>query len=317
MNPGRFIVSTGRCGSTLLSDLLASHPSVLAVSELFSSLQPDAFPQQILDGAELWRLLSTPRELWTLALRQRIEPPELLYPVDDPHAAFGRAGGVAPIAAVCLPAISSDPDRLYRDLAEAVPRFEPGPIGVQYGRLFDWLARRLGKPVWIERSGGSLVYVADIARAFPRARVLHLYRNGPDVALSMSRHPFFRFQLGAEGPPTQEPASARRFGVRWSAMVVRGLDSLAALPPSDVIHLSYEELLANPAEALGRTAQFFGIEATREWIGQAASSIQPRRSRLSELDEAERAQLERVCAIGRRRIEAAVRPSAEPKRVAY
>src|SRR4051812_47791592 len=103
---GRFIVSTGRCGSTLLSNLLSSHPSVLTVSELFSSLQPGAFPQEAVGGVEFWRLLSTPRELWTLALRQRIEPPEFLYPVDDPDAAFRRTDGVAPIAAVCLPAIS-------------------------------------------------------------------------------------------------------------------------------------------------------------------------------------------------------------------
>ena len=35
-----FIVSTGRSGSTMLSDLLALHPNVLSISELFNALHP-------------------------------------------------------------------------------------------------------------------------------------------------------------------------------------------------------------------------------------------------------------------------------------
>jgi hypothetical protein len=311
VDAGRFIVSTGRCGSTLLSSLLSSHPSVLGLSELFSSMQPEAFPQEAVDGATFWRLLSTPREPWTLALQQRIESSEFLYPVDDPNAMFNRDHGVPPISAVCLPAISAEPDRLYRELAEAVPHFASAPIGAQYRRLFGWLAGRVGKPLWVERSGGSLGYVADIARAFPGARLLHLYRNGPDVALSMSRHPFFRLQVGQEGEAGsgQGPPVAR-LGVRWSAMMVRGIDSLNALPRPLVMHLSYEELVSDPGEWLDGAARFFGIDATPEWMARAAASIHPRPSRLAELDARARAQLERICDVGRRKIEAALQISA-------
>jgi hypothetical protein len=308
---GRFIVSTGRCGSTLLSSLLSSHPSVLGLSELFSSLQPEAFPQEVVDGATFWRLLSRPREPWTLALQQRIESSEFRYPVDDPDAMFNREHGVPPISTVCLPAISAEPDRLYRELAEAVPHFVSAPVGAQYRRLFGWLAGRAGKPLWVERSGGSLGYVADIARAFPGARLLHLYRNGPDVALSMARHPFFRLQVGREGEAesgTQPPVT--RLGVRWSAMMVRGIDSLNTLPRPLVMHLSYEELVRDPGESLARATRFFAIDATSEWMARAAASIHPRASRLTELDARGRAQLERICDIGRRKIEAAVQTSA-------
>jgi putative sulfotransferase len=296
---GRFIVSTGRCGSTLLSNVLSSHPAVLGLSELFSSLQPEAFPREIVSGPEFWRLLSTPHAQWTLALQQRIESPELLYPVDDPGAMFNRNEGIPPISAVCLPAITTDPDSLYRELAEAVPRFDSALAGTQYTRLFRWLAARLGRPLWVERSGGSLGYVADIARAFPGARFLHLYRNGPDVALSMSRHPFFRLQVGPS-------PSVTRLGVRWSAMIVRGLDSLLALPRSLVMHLSYEDLVRDPVHSLGAAARFFAIDAPAEWTAQAATSIAPRASRVGELDTDTRAQLERVCAVGTRKLEAVV-----------
>lgn len=293
--------------------MLGSHPHVLSISELFSSLQPGAFPAERVSGGEFWSLLSRPRELWTMALTRRIEPPEFRYPVDAPRAFFNRRSGVPPVAAVCLPAISNEPDRLYAELARVVPRFRPAHVGTHYDRLFSWLVQRFGRRFWIERSGGSLGYVGDIARAFPEAKILHLYRNGCEVAISMSQHPFFRLELLAQrsvrggsqfDDPSRPSPSVTRFGLRWSAWVVRGMSTLRSLPSGTVRHLAYEELVSQPGPSIREVLKFFGLEEPdNAWVAQVAGWIRPRASRVQALDPRDRERLERVCEVG----EAAIR----------
>ena len=41
--PPAFVLNTGRCGSTLLSDVLNSHPRVLSLSEFFSAVGMGTF----------------------------------------------------------------------------------------------------------------------------------------------------------------------------------------------------------------------------------------------------------------------------------
>ena len=65
-------------------------------------------------------------------------------------------------------------------------------LGDQYRFMFDWLRERLGRRVWVERSGGSLIFGLALMRLFPEARVVHVYRDGRDTALSLRQHPAFK-----------------------------------------------------------------------------------------------------------------------------
>ena len=65
-------------------------------------------------------------------------------------------------------------------------------LAEQYLFLFDWLCGRLGRRVWVERSGGSLLFGRRLMGLFPEARVVHIHRDGRDTALSMSQHPAFK-----------------------------------------------------------------------------------------------------------------------------
>ena len=307
----RFIVSTGRCGSTLLASLLGAHPSVLNISELFAALQPRAFPPCEISGADFWTLLSRPQPAWTIALQHGIEPSEFAYRVDA-GARFDRQTGVPPILAVCLPTLGADPDRLYREPREIVPTFRPAEIGTHYRTLFSWLATRLGKAAWVERSGGSLAYAGDIAARFKDGRFVHLYRNGCETALSMSEHTLFRmaivretlttalghdpYEPNATGPAASLPHGLERllpdtfdplafrnlqippeqFGRRWSAMILLGTGRLAAVPDSNVCHVSYEESpprQSPPSRASSRSTSsdtFPGLARTRRGPGETA-----------------------------------------------
>ncbi len=102
-------------------------------------------------------------------------PGGLLYPFDDPKARFD-ATTLPPIMAVALPHVT---DR-YEDLYDEVERFvraQPKALpGDHFRALFNWLTARLGKKLWIERSGGSLFMASRLLRHFPEARVVHLFR---------------------------------------------------------------------------------------------------------------------------------------------
>jgi hypothetical protein len=330
---GRFIVGTGKCGSTLLSTLVGSHPAVLSISELFTALQPAAFPRGTLTGVEFWNLLSQPKPLWTMALRDGIEPKEFLYSIDG-RSRFTRASGIPPIAAICLPAISGDADSLYAELEAVVPRFSPAAAPDQYRQLFAWLTRRYEKTVWVERSGGSLSYAGELVRAFPNARFLHLYRRGAETAFRLSRHPFFRMDLirdmlkarigvdpyfdltgtlgntmellpGSHRAETLENVNLpiQRFGIRWSATILRGTTALGTLQPGKVANVCYESLVDQPEAELTKILAFFEIpNASPEWMTHVASRIQRRPDSVEDLPRPELERIERACSVGEARL---------------
>lgn len=340
MTTPRFIVSTGRCGSTLLSTLLGAHPAVLNVSELFAALQPGGFPPLEVSGEAFWAMLAKPKQAWTIALRHGLEPREFAYPVDG-GARFNRNTGVPPIAAICLPTCSDDPDLLFRELESVVPTFPDAKVGVLYTSLFERLVERLGKTVWIERSGGSLAYCREISAHFEQGKYVHLYRNGYDTAVSMSRHIFFRMGVVREMlteavgfdpyesarpgagqlrltpelerllPETFDPQAfwrlpipMDRFGRRWSAMILHGTNQLAKLPESQVCHVSLEQLVAAPRATLRRLLDFLEIrQPPAAWFDAAGASVAKTASRpppRAATHEDER--LLRACEPGERRL---------------
>lgn len=193
-----FIVGTGRCGSTLLSSLVRSHPEVASISEFFPFVTDlgtrvaPAFPSEDVTAAQLWDLLATCRPRQSQMLRLDVAMSEVLYPWKSGRHRFDAASGVPPVAQVTLPHLADDPDALFDRLRLAVAEFTPAPIGVQYRRVFDWFAGLEGAPCWAERSGGSLRIAHRLLEHFPEARLVHIVRDGRDTAVSMSEHTGFR-----------------------------------------------------------------------------------------------------------------------------
>jgi pimeloyl-ACP methyl ester carboxylesterase len=194
------IISTGRCGSTLLSDLIAEEPDTLSV---FESLQPllklneRSFAGGTeLTGAEYWALLSVPGvQQWAMDRAGYIPPEFKRYPANGRWAA--DLANIPPIVAVTLSSVSANPDRLFDVLAGQVPHFPPQSAGQHHRMLLDLLARHAGRRRWVERSGASSAVAAALLATFPDAKFVYLTRNVQDTALSMSKHA--SFQLSAVG----------------------------------------------------------------------------------------------------------------------
>jgi putative sulfotransferase len=198
-----FIVGTGRCGSTMLSNMIREHAAILSVSEFLVSVTDlggrirQAFPEGgWMDARQVWEVLAGLHPRQTVMLRHGMEMDEMLYPL-APGSRFSRQSGVPAILLTTLPHLTSDHEALFEELRQYVMTLEPDLAIRQYERVFEWLRVRFGKKVWVERSGGSLRAVPRLAKSFPEARFVHVVRDGRDCAISMSKHTGFRMMLAS------------------------------------------------------------------------------------------------------------------------
>ena len=188
------ILSSGRCGSTLLSELIATEPETLSVQESLVNRELDYWAADAkMAGSEYWSLLSTPGLQWEAAVRIGAITGEFRYP------ATGRWGGnlaaLPPIAAVTLPAISADPDSLFDLLDARVPDFPAQTLAQHHVMFLDFLASLKQRCRWVERSGGSSSLAAALLGKISFDKVVYLTRELAATASSMSRHSEFQFSI--------------------------------------------------------------------------------------------------------------------------
>ncbi|MFC4494294.1 sulfotransferase [Streptomyces ovatisporus] len=330
--PLTFVVGTGRCGSTALSRVLRLHPDVLSLSELFACVEPGALPREPLTGKEFWALLSSSRPFADRMIREGTPLPEHLYP-RLPGGRFSAGdGGVPAVCLTTLPHLTDDPDTLHDDLRPVLEGRGRAPAAAHYRALFGMLAERFGRRAVVERSGFSLGTVPRLRAAFPEARFVHLHRDGPDCALSMSRHAGFRLLLAvahaADGPAEQDlaadladlmaddafdlrgvlerPLPVERFGELWSGMITEGLAHLDEVPAPLRTSLSYEDLLADPVRRLTELAGHIGVEPDPGWLAAGSGLLDGARRGAAEAlpgDELDR--LRRSCTPGMRALSTA------------
>ncbi|MGW0118715.1 sulfotransferase family protein [Streptomyces sp. NPDC003327] len=315
----------------MLSDLVNQHPGALSLSEFFACLDPGVFPAGQLDGPEFWKVLGTPRLKPNVLMSRGVTVPEYRYPIGSGRYA---AGAVPALSLMTLPPLTKDPDALYDRLRDEVTGWSAASISGHYLRLFSWWAAASGRDVVVERSGASLRFLPDLLAHFPAARFVHMYRNGPDAAVSMSRHPLFRLGvligdmravLGVDPYRRPDPGHTERlpeelrpfapdsldaaalagadiplarFGDMWSR-ANRALRHLAELPPERLLHLSYNDVVADPVPHLTAFGRFAGLAGPEEWASRVVGQVDGRRpGAASRLSEREAEELRLACAPG-------------------
>lgn len=336
-----FVVGTGRSGSTALSRILNLHPDVLSLNEYMSSVGDTVFPEGDLTGEEFWRAVTLPVPKFDGMIRSGVPMPEFLYPRNPGRYAAGTTG-IPALSLMVLPHLTDDPDGLLDELRETVVRWPERSAPRHHRALMGTLCAWFGRGAVVERSGYSAQWVPRLRAVFPEARFVHLFRDGPDCALSMSRHPGYRMIFlmrqikewaGVEHftdltaahvkslPPHLAPLLGERFdpalvrdgdlplmefGTLWSEIVTEATGHLAALPGEDRAGLAYEDLLDAPREELTRLAAFVGVEPLPDWLDSGCELLDgSRRGTARRLPGHELAELRERCAPGTRALEEA------------
>jgi putative sulfotransferase len=313
-----FVVGTGRCGSTLLGNMLGQHPDLLELSEFFAALdRRDAFSAESVTGEQFAEFIDRVDVANEVIHQRQIIPREVLRP--------GREKGVPPLMIATMPTQFSSPEVAYKEMLNAVSRFPFQPYRDHYHDLFAWLMERTGKSYWMERSGPSIEYLSELTDFFPDAKFVYLSRDGGETALSMMNHVVFQFyvsdhfepftpdelratEFGGSPVTPDDPISRRlhpdylspgKYGEFWSHQQVLGFKGLARLDPKQVLFVRFEDVLADPREWMARIAAFFGLPQRDGWIARATSLLHgtpPRR--FDKLPRETQDEIRRGCAIG-------------------
>jgi hypothetical protein len=317
-----FVIGTGRCGSTLLSKLLSEHPRALVLSEFFGGLDMlNRFRPGDVTGEELADILRRDMELAHFWKTRSKKIKELLV---DHGSMAARWKGHAPVLLeIALPSLTRDPETLFAEMIAWAQARPTGPLSKHYPELFEWLMRKFNRSMWIERSGGSFEFLDGLHRTFPRARFVHIHRDGRETALSMLEHAHFReivsyhFDPPTEeelrrtalhlDPPESDPFRRRvdgaqdvgRYASYWSYSIARGYSVLPDIARKNYLEVRFEDLVAEPRAKLRRIADFFDMPDDAAWIQRAVEHIKggvP--CRAGDLSLAERAALEEGCYFG-------------------
>jgi len=331
--PPVLVLSTGRCGSTMLSDILNTHPRVLSVSETFTTVGQGPFRRRWCSGGHIWRALSRQSKWLHEALQAGYK--EVLYPFGSPGVRYTHSD-VPALACTTLPHLTDECDALFDELAQVVPAWPRRRPSEHFRALFEWLRRRFRRDVWVERSGASLLLASRLMRDYPDARIVHIYRDGRDTALSMRNHyvfstlvattravrsagidatrsiaesrhwnrvsPWVEWIGGTFLPPKRLPyrkLTLGDYGRFWSAMVERSRWVLADLPPEALLNVKMEDMQAEPEEQIRRLIRFVAPELEDdEWVRAASAIPRPTASRFDDLDSAEQEELVQACRPG-------------------
>jgi Sulfotransferase family len=127
--------------------------------------------------------------------------------------------------------------------------------------VMEETARLQGVERWADCTPDHLLYIPEIKRQIPNALVVHIIRDGRDVALSYAK------QGWAYPLPWDHGEQLSVAGLFWEWIVGKGREHGRALG-SDYREVHYEDLVEKPRETLAGLSDFVGQELDYDRIQQ-------------------------------------------------
>jgi hypothetical protein len=131
-------------------------------------------------------------------------------------------------------------------------------LGRAYRKLLD---RFPSATHVLDKHPGYSMHIEAIKRYLPRARFIHMIRDGRDVACSL------RAAVDTMGFGIEHAGAAGRM---WENMVRAARE--AKRFEGDYLELRYEDVLARGVECYGRVLEFCGLPADEKWIRETVEA---------------------------------------------
>jgi Sulfotransferase family len=300
---GRFILTTGRAGSNMLTRMLAKNEKTLVLSDFLGACDNvHRFEQGEITGERFAQIIGRNDDLSALLRRRQFNYKELLTDVKNEHPRWGHPANLPVMMVSFLPFVEpNNPEALYDEMIAFAKALPTQRIGLHYEATWAWITEKYGKEAWVERTGSSIRFADEIIREFPKAKYLHLHRDGVSAALSMLEHAWFvlaveydmrvpnREEIRAaldyvSTDPNddvisrlfhQDRPSLAEFGRHWSWQITRGYREFIHLDRHQFLAVSYEDLLAHPERELKRIGAFYELPEDEGWEARAVATINP------------------------------------------
>jgi len=241
-----FVLGTGRCGSSLVHEVLARHPSIGFLSNVDDRLSLPV-------GLSRWNspIYQRVPVAWTRKGRLRFAPSE----------------GYRILEKQVSPALVAP----CRDLvaADATPW-----LGKRFAVFFQRQASAQDVPLFLHKFTGW-PRVGLIDAALPEARFIHVVRDGRAVANSLVQMPWWDGYGGPSawswGPlpsryEAEWNASDRSFpvlaGLEWKILIDAFETAKASIPSARWHEVRYEDVLDDPRRRIEEILRFLGLTWT-------------------------------------------------------
>ncbi len=214
-----FIVGTGRCGSTLLAQVLNAHPKICVPHEL----------QIIVSIGNGDRLSDKYRS-----------GEYKNYKADDFINLIAR----------CCPYHFSqffDYHSHFNNLS-----YPQNNLSELLAGLFDHICYKYGKEIFIEQTPWYGQKLGELLEIFPHMKLIHLVRDGRDVAISYARTPWWSKDI--------------RANLEQWADEVEHIESYRDKLGGRFTQIRYEDLICNLEEKIGQVLDLFGLKFQPEMI---------------------------------------------------
>lgn len=218
-----FVGGTGRSGTTVLARLIGSHPRYAMIPfEARLQSEPNGIPGLLANRVSVEEFVQQMRASWgwreidgtKTPKRSRKEiPPERLESV---LRAFEASYEQAPIAAAST-------------LVHA---------------LLDPIAAAEGKPSWVEMTPYNPAAGDVLVQMFPGMRLIHIVRDGRDVAASTAAARKRARDRGI-GTDRDEKTAEELIRIRWERRMRSSHRGTRRMPADRVLVLHFEDLLRN------------------------------------------------------------------------
>ncbi|HMF17930.1 MAG TPA: sulfotransferase [Gemmataceae bacterium] len=219
MDPFVFLIGCARSGTTLLQRIVDAHPQIAITSELH------------------WITDRLKKPGCFLAHDGRITR-ELAVELHG-HKRF-RQFGFSP-----------------QEFVELLDHGQPVPHLSFLNGLFGLYARKKGKPLVGNKTPAYVQHVAGMHTLWPRARFVHLIRDGRDVWLSVQDWNHAERAAGRYVTWAEDPLVTT--ALWWKRKAGLGRQQGRALGPGLYYEIRYETLVTHPAEESTRLCAFLGV----------------------------------------------------------
>ena len=239
-----YVVGCSRSGTTLLQSILATHPSALSLPEtaFFQSMVGDS-EHRMFDKE---KKLRTPyREIRAkIRLAAKFTAKDLKKVV---HETTKRTNRV--------------------DLMKKFPsnRTSYSNAARCFIQILDQISKDKKRTLWIEKTPSHVHFIAEILRYDPKAKIIHIIREGKEVAASLKiagvRYP------NAHWSKTYN--TINRMVDRWNKAVN---DSRNWLTDSRNAFVNFENLVTSPSASTRLICEFLNISFDPQMIGTREDS---------------------------------------------